>query len=1406
MLLLILLLIYCRVISLIVYPKYQIFHVDDRIDYIISSWGIIKEKNSLNMISAEFSDIYYFKDFKHNLEEPLCIQLINYHTPGCLAFKNASINEYDITILNYENYYYCDNCNMNNPKKFEVKKEKYEGSPIIYLSYYPPDYIDRNNTFCLYPTSDISIFYISESKINQNFYKGKNISYILNYEFDLFNINNTFVINENEEYIFDLNAVSFKIINIENKKGRLFNHEEELFAGSFFNARSSFLKHKKIDEDGYLMTIKIATKPRNQKFVNISTCEEEANIFLYVARNNCTMNESSNNFCQNCITDYGKYEDKCYHKSEKLNNLYYDDSNNIWNKCEIDKNNFVCSICPKGTFRDPLSQKCVKCQKGEYNDIEDKIKCEKCPKGFYSDEYGASNCINCPNGYTSFEGSHKCYKECKPGFYPTGDICMPCKPGYYSSGSSTECLECIPGTYTNQEGMENCLKCKPGTFINEYKGVNCINCPVGFFASTSGSTECSECIPGTYANKEGMKECLKCEPGTYNNEYKQASCFDCPVGFFASTSGSTECFECPLGTFNSLVGNNQCEKCNIGYYNDELGSKECKICKPNYYSDNEGSSFCKECEVNNYSLFGFFNCLPCEETILHCIECSKKGICLKCDNNAISGFDNCTICENEMDWKFTGEFCQLLSICPKYFYKDKNNQNKIHCIEDINDCPESMKYLNLDTKECKEEASPQDFLNYQFKLKGNEELLNKVSDEIFETVEFDDFFKEAFKRRKIQLEGIDSKLQIGTENNIKKQNGFDIGIDFGNCPDIIRFNYGIQQNEELIYKICELEINGTKIIKKDFYDPNNLKRPLSLEPCEGQKFKIINPPKNNYNEILEQFPEVINIINDNIELFNAFSPIYTDPCYPIPILDKYDLILEDRRDFINEFKNKYAVKVCGEGCEYEGDNANLVQVVCFCPFIVNKTEKSSTNIFKSENKKYLFGNNFKVLKCYKTFNLEGQKNNFFSEIFLFLFILNICLIIITEINLNNNLNDLLIYCQEFINRKNTNNSEFNNLRNIYLKKEIKEKDKDIIKKLESSIKEKILNNPPKKRSIKNYNINIPLKTENNNVLSNDDAKVPSTTNEINKSKLKEKNKIKLDINILEKYHNYYIYLIYCYMKKERKKYLIEEELINLEYEYYRHIEDRNLFAIFISIFKLNYDFTNTFLIYNNSENYKEYKIYSIKVMMYIGSLIISIIFNLMFYSHKNMHKIYEDNGEYNFLYRLPIIVLSDGIMKIISFFAFNQLFNFQEKLIDLKNNLKNWKRRSIINKRKKVDKKYSREAFQIEISFRRKRKIFYVIIIIINIFSWYYISCFCSVYVNTQKHLLKDFLYSIVINIINCFIFSIIYFLIKIAIIKGEYSNNIRIITNKLNSEIAKILIEEIVAISVAGTYYLFQS
>ena len=1285
------LLLYFKNFSLIVYFKFQLFYVDDYIDYIISSEGKYTPTNAKHNKFTERSESYTFNFnyIKHNFKEPLCMYFVNLVKKGRFAFKYATINEYDITIVDYEKYYFCNNCNINTAKKFKTSTEKYSnGSPKILISEYDKSIKIRYNTFCLNKTNDISIFYVNENKINEEFYKGKNVKYILNNEVDNFNINNCFVINGNEDYIFDIDAVSFKIIKITNKNGNIFNYDEELSKDSFFNAKKNYLIHKKINDEGYLMIISIVTKPRNKKSLSISTCENESNIYLYVAQKNCTMNEFSDNYCQNCKEDYGKYENNCYHKSEKFVDLYYDSSSKIWNKCESNKNNFICSICPKGTYiKDNFNNICEKCQKGEFGDTKNKIRCEKCSIGYYTDEIGSINCKKCPDGYTSLIGSDKCYKVCDPGYYPNGDKCLPCKPGYYSLGSSIECSECI---------------------------------------------------------------------------------------------------------------------------------------------------------VNKYSLFGFSECLSCEETIPYCNACSKEGICLECNNGAINGFSNCTICENEIDWKFTGEFCQLITICPKYFYKDKINNNKINCIEDINDCPEGMNYLNLDTKECleKQKVSPQDFINFHFKVKGGEDLLKEISDDIFEYIEFDDLYEEIIKRYKIKIEGKNVKLQIGSEEILKKQVDSDIGIDLGDCPDKIRFNLGQQNNNELIYKVFEITFKGTKIVKYYIYDPNDLETPLDLKECEGQKIKIINPPSHNDYEFPEEFYNILNIINNNIDIYNAYSPLYTDPCFPLSVLNKYDIILRDRRSYIN----KYKIPLCEKGCEYEGENLKKLQVICYCPIKTDMNQNLSLNNFINDTKNYVLGNNFKVLKCYKlNFSLKGQNNNYFSELFIFFFIMNILLIIIIEIYFNKNLNNLIVYCKDFINKKNNDNKKFKAMININSNKKNDIEIIKIEKRFRKFIKEKMLNNPPKKNS-KNENIefkiiDIEKITKDNNI-----------EKFVNSIILIRKKYIKFElfkkINSIEKYQNYYVYLIFAYIKKERKKFLIEDELINLEYDYYRHIEDRKWYIIFLSMFKLNYDFTNTFLIYNNSENYKNYQMYSIKIIIYINCLMISIISNLIFYSDETMHKIYIDNGEYNFIYRLPIIVLSDIIMKVFSV-IFEKLVNFQDDFIELKINLnrnefENKKQDSInntknintlynnilvnnyiytitcnegilnkktntltkneLNNNEKIinNSKINKEDIslkKIENNFRNRRIIFYSIIIPLNLFSWYYISCFCSVYEITQKYLLYDFLYGIPINFIKCFVFTIIYFLIKIFIIKGKYSNIKRGIIKICDNNYIKIAIEEIIEI-----------
>ena len=1496
---LIFLLIISNILSFIGYFKCEIFCANDYADYLITSEGIIPPVNPYK-ISHRDRNYYYVYNFtytKHNFDKDICLQLVNIRGAAGFAFKFVSINEYDITSLKSENYYHCDNCNIAVPQKFQTTTTLCVDKPFISTGNVGNIYLTTNNTFCLNANENISLFYIDESKIIQNFYKGNTLDYIFNEVNNTFDIDKIFSINGYNDFEFFLDSVSLKIINIENKNGKIFNGDEELFKDSFFNAKNKTLLYIKENDDGYLMTISIASKPRN-KNITTSTCESEAKINLYISQKNCTINETSNNFCQHCINnEYGKnlIENKCYHKTEKLTNLYFEESTRLWNPCETNKFAFICSICPKGTFiLDIDSQFCEQCPKGYYSSNEDQDKCEKCPEGYYADSLGQSECKKCPDGYTSLKGAFECYRDCDAGYYASGDECIACSPGFFSLPSSTHCSECIPGTYTDKEGMDKCLICKPGTYNNEYKAVKCINCPSGSFSFLNGATECFECIPGTYTNEEGMTECLKCQPGTYNNLYKQDKCINCPIGYYASLEGSIECTQCPLGTFNALIKSDHCEDCDIGYYNDRLGSSQCKICPLNYYSDEKGLTYCKLCEDNKYSLLGFSQCQNCEEIIPHCNICSKEMKCLQCNNKALNGFNNCTICENDVDWEFTGEYCKLITICDNYYYKDKNNNNKIHCInDDILECPEGMDYLNLDTGECKSEAKIQDFISFQYKVKGGADLLNTVSDNIFfEYRQFPEVLDEYLTKNKIQIKGIKSNLQIGYSENLKKPDDSNIGIDFGDCPYILRTRVEVKRPEQFdnLYKVIDLEMNGTTIVNYSVHNTYDLTTPVNLSVCENQTVTIVSPPYDylDYFEDAEMFEGYAEIVREGLDVFNAYSPLYTDPCFPLTMLNKYDLTLRDRRNYIGNRK----IPICEDGCEYEGDNFKNFTIICYCKIKVDMTSKPLINVITSGFADIESRNNLEVLKCYKlNFSIKGQRYNFFSYIFILFLLGNVTIIIITEIYLKDSLEELIKHCKWFIDKNNCNekekfNTTFIKLRQIYLKKKLEVQDEKELIYFKRFIDEKINHNPPKKHSIKNIGSTETL--EESGQIRNE-----STFNKNNT----ENKQISLTLIKRNGQITYYNAIIFSYLKIMRTNFLIDEELNDLDYEYYRHIENRKWYAIFFSLFKEKYDFIETFFIYNRGTDYKDYKLYGIKIMIYLNSIIVSIIINIMFYTDETMHKIMEDDGEYNPLYRLPRILISDISQKIISYLL-SEFIDFQDNFIELKINLdeanekeyKNIKDSNYDNKKNTESENYNnvntenksltltlknnrikyssgneennsrsplkkrtiknykaskntggkenKETNENEIknenkkeeneniskndkkiensenasskdeiiekikkSFKWRRIIFYIIIIILGLFSWYYASCFCAIYKKTQKHLYLDFLFSIPMSLGSCFISCFFILLTKLLIKAGEYSCIKKWIGKIFGYEFISLIIEIIIELFIVNIF-----
>ena len=510
------------------------------------------------------------------------------------------------------------------------------------------------------------------------------------------------------------------------------------------------------------------------------------------------------------------------------------------------------------------------------------------------------------------------------------------------------------------------------------------------------------------------------------------------------------------------------------------------------------------------------------------------------------------------------------------------------------------------------------------------------------------------------------------------------------------------------------------------------------------------------------------------------------------------MTLNDRKEYISK-KN---IPLCEEGCEYEVENFESFQFVCYCK-IKNNKEDIYLNQLINETIDIKYSVNFRVLECYNLFfSILGQANNYFFYLFIILFLINIFLIIVNEVYLKDILNELINYCKEYIDNidKNNKEEEFKLLREIYLGKK---KDEENLKRC---VYERILNSPPKKKCKTKKSINI--------------EKIKTIMKKLEKyiklyffKKLILFNIKKRIYNMKEdtKFYNYYTFLIFGYLKQNRKNYLIEEELNDLHYEYYRNIEDRKWCKIYWSLFKSNCDLINTFFIFNK---YKDFRLYFIKIMIYLNSIMTSIIINIvLFWDETTMHKIYEDDGEYNLLYQLPKICIFNLSISIISF-LYHLLMDYQYTFIELKNNLNIFLNKDDKNKIKyinnslKEDKisinssntevntgstmisedrlitkiKYNilesiinnnREkeefGYKIKKSFLRNRIIFYIFIIILNIFSWYYVSCFFAIYKKTQKHLFLNFIYGILNNLISCSLTCLINIILKFIIIKEIY-------------------------------------
>ena len=634
-------------------------------------------------------------------------------------------------------------------------------------------------------------------------------------------------------------------------------------------------------------------------------------------------------------------------------------------------------------------------------------------------------------------------------------------------------------------------------------------------------------------------------------------------------------------------------------------------------------------------------------------------------------------------------------------------------------------------------------------LMNNENSINEIFDLYIEGLK-----NESINKTKDEIIiGENSIFQVTTpelqkyyiENNLYNNIS---SLDLKECEHLLKLKYGISDLDSLIILKMDISRNDTisTQIEYEVYNPYNYEK-LNLSICENIQIDIYPPI--NLNQSLYDLAK--HLKEQGYDLFNSYDDFYTDICSPYNSVNNTDVTIKDRKYYF------YAsnITLCEETCEYKEFYVKPMKAKCRCN---TKTEVKEDNEVKFSPNKIIENfykvekyTNIKIIICYKSvFSLKGQKNNIGSYIVLIIFVIFIIIMIINFKTFNSKIMSIIKIISI---RKKSMIKELDGQKNFKYNKKINNKNNkklNLNKKINTNINNPIkkgifIQNNKLKKNLKkkNYNgynnnknhsnsvkiININNKTNiRNNIIKN--ISINQYYNSSNKlQKLKTNNKMnknaKNDENIII---NKIITII---PKGKRYIFFCDNELNNLKYEYALFIDFRSFSQTYLSLLKQTHLFIFTFIVRN------DYNIFLLKLSIFLLTFSLSYTINAFFFNDKNIHRIYEDKGKYNFLYQIPKIIYSTIITQIISF-CLENLSLYQDDFLKIK---------------EKADIQHIKNEIQkIKKHLKIKCFLFFIIGIFLLFGFWYYLSAFNAVYYNTKVPLIKDTVISFFTSMLYPFI------------------------------------------------------
>jgi hypothetical protein len=149
--------------------------------------------------------------------------------------------------------------------------------------------------------------------------------------------------------------------------------------------------------------------------------------------------------------------------------------------------------------------------------------------------------------------------------------------------------------------------------------------------------------------------------------------------------------------------------------------------------------------------------------------------------------------------------------------------------------------------------------------------------------------------------------------------------------------------------------------------------------------------------------------------------------------------------------------------------------------------------------------------------------------------------------------------------------------------------------------------------------------------------------------------------------------------------------------------------------------------------------------------------NAFFFTDHTMHQIYENNGM-NFLEHIRIIIYSSLISSVVTTLL-KQLSLSENNILSIK--------------KAKYMKVTLKRAKDVQSYLKVKFIIYFIVSFILNLLFWYFISCFCAVYTNTQLILIKDSLISFGISMLYPFGINLLPAIFRIPALRATKKDKI---------------------------------